>query len=145
MANLNGYLTEYAESHQNRTNVRLHTICVPLITWSLLGFLHTFVLGIDHVRLSHLFAIFALVYYSIFKNWKVLLVMTLVSALMILSFEFVPDLRAVSIVVFVVGWIGQFYGHKVEGKKPSFFKDVAFLLIGPLWVLQKFAPGLFRQ
>ncbi|MBX2987741.1 MAG: DUF962 domain-containing protein [Bdellovibrionaceae bacterium] len=62
-----------------------------------------------------------------------------------LSFEFVPELRAVSVIVFVVGWIGQFYGHKVEGKKPSFFKDVAFLLIGPLWVLQKFAPGLFRQ
>ena len=37
--------------------------------------------------------------------------------------------------VFVLAWIGQFVGHKVEGKKPSFFKDVQFLMIGPLWLL----------
>ena len=42
-----------------------------------------------------------------------------------------------SILIFTVAWIGQFYGHKVEGKKPSFFKDIQFLLIGPLWLLSK--------
>jgi uncharacterized membrane protein YGL010W len=41
----------------------------------------------------------------------------------------------VSLAVFVVAWIGQFIGHKIEGKKPSFFDDVRFLLIGPLFVL----------
>lgn len=40
-----------------------------------------------------------------------------------------------SIVIFFVAWIFQFVGHKLEGKKPSFFKDVQFLLIGPLWCL----------
>ena len=40
-----------------------------------------------------------------------------------------------SIVIFVIAWIGQFIGHAVEGKRPSFFKDVQFLLIGPLWLL----------
>ncbi len=39
--------------------------------------------------------------------------------------------------LFVLAWIGQFYGHKVEGKKPSFFKDIQFLLIGPAWVFKK--------
>ena len=43
----------------------------------------------------------------------------------------------VSIAIFVVAWIGQFYGHKLEGKKPSFIKDLQFLLIGPAWVIQK--------
>jgi uncharacterized membrane protein YGL010W len=42
-----------------------------------------------------------------------------------------------SITIFVIGWIGQFWGHKIEGKKPSFAKDLQFLLIGPLWVIQK--------
>jgi len=42
-----------------------------------------------------------------------------------------------SIVIFVSAWIGQFYGHKLEGKKPSFFKDLQFLLIGPAWVFKK--------
>jgi uncharacterized membrane protein YGL010W len=41
----------------------------------------------------------------------------------------------VSIIIFAVAWIGQFYGHKVEGKKPSFFKDLQFLLIGPAWLM----------
>ena len=41
-----------------------------------------------------------------------------------------------SLGIFVLAWIGQFYGHKVEGKKPSFFKDLQFLLIGPLWTIK---------
>ena len=41
-----------------------------------------------------------------------------------------------SIGVFVIAWIGQFYGHKIEGKKPSFLKDLQFLLIGPAWVVE---------
>ena len=45
------------------------------------------------------------------------------------------SLWAVSLFVFVVAWIGQFYGHKVEGKKPSFLKDLQFLLIGPAWLM----------
>ncbi len=45
------------------------------------------------------------------------------------------SLALLSVIVFVVAWIGQFYGHKVEGKKPSFFKDVQFLLIGPMWLM----------
>jgi uncharacterized membrane protein YGL010W len=42
----------------------------------------------------------------------------------------------IAVVIFVLAWIGQFYGHKVEGKKPSFFDDLAFLLIGPLWIIE---------
>jgi uncharacterized membrane protein YGL010W len=40
--------------------------------------------------------------------------------------------------VFILAWIGQFYGHKVEGKKPSFFKDLQFLLIGPVWCMDAY-------
>jgi uncharacterized membrane protein YGL010W len=40
-----------------------------------------------------------------------------------------------ALVLFTVAWIGQFYGHKIEGKKPSFLKDVQFLLIGPAWLM----------
>jgi len=50
--------------------------------------------------------------------------------------ELLPLLKT-SIILFIAAWIGQFYGHKQEGKKPSFFKDLQFLLIGPAWVFQK--------
>jgi uncharacterized membrane protein YGL010W len=36
-----------------------------------------------------------------------------------------------------VAWIGQFIGHKVEGRRPSFFTDLKFLLVGPMWTLHK--------
>ena len=45
-----------------------------------------------------------------------------------------------SVAVFVIAWILQFIGHKIEGKKPSFFKDVQFLLIGPAWIFCHFVP-----
>lgn len=43
----------------------------------------------------------------------------------------------ISLAVFVISWIFQFVGHKIEGKKPSFFKDIEFFLVGPMWVLAK--------
>jgi uncharacterized membrane protein YGL010W len=42
---------------------------------------------------------------------------------------------SICVLAFVVAWIGQFIGHAIEGKRPSFFKDVQFLMIGPLWLL----------
>ena len=39
--------------------------------------------------------------------------------------------------VFVVAWIAQFVGHRLEGRKPSFLTDLTYLLIGPAWVLAK--------
>ena len=46
--------------------------------------------------------------------------------------------------VFVVAWIGQFVGHKIEGKKPSFFEDLQFLLIGPAWVANSLSEKLAK-
>lgn len=46
-----------------------------------------------------------------------------------------PALWLVCLAIFVLSWIGQFVGHKVEGKKPSFVDDLKFLLIGPIWLL----------
>jgi len=48
---------------------------------------------------------------------------------------FPVSLWLLCLLIFVIAWIGQFYGHKVEGKKPSFFKDIQFLLIGPMWLM----------
>src|SRR5690606_19574131 len=41
--------------------------------------------------------------------------------------------------VFVLAWIAQFVGHSklYEGRKPSFFTDLKYLLVGPAWVLAK--------
>ena len=41
----------------------------------------------------------------------------------------------ISLSLFLIAWIGQFIGHKIEGAKPSFFDDIKFLLIGPAWLI----------
>ena len=45
------------------------------------------------------------------------------------------ELFTIYVITFIIAWIGQFVGHKIEGKKPSFFEDIQFLLIGPAWLL----------
>ena len=83
-------------------------------------------------------AVVVLIYYYALA-WRLALGMTLVTAAMIFIVYGVNLTVAwpwlVWAIVFVVAWIGQFIGHKIEGKKPSFFKDLLFLLIGPLWLL----------
>jgi uncharacterized membrane protein YGL010W len=63
--------------------------------------------------------------------------MLLMSSAMLAVLYAVPQQHVllVSGVVFVVAWVGQFIGHKIEGKKPSFLDDLRFLMIGPLFVL----------
>jgi uncharacterized membrane protein YGL010W len=39
-----------------------------------------------------------------------------------------------ALVLWLVAWAVQVWGHKVEGKKPSFTDDLVFLLVGPVFV-----------
>ena len=85
-----------------------------------------------------LLVIVALIYYFVLA-WRLAIGMTVVMAAVIAVIygaSYLPArLWLLSVTVFVFAWIGQFIGHKIEGKKPSFFKDIQFLLIGPLWLL----------
>ncbi len=136
MRTLQNWLAEYSESHQNPLNKRLHWVCVPLITFSVVGLLWSFNSFVALIAL-----ILAMIFYARLSS-RLFLGMTIFSALIvILIWVLSAPLLAQSpyapfwfyFGLFVIGWIGQFYGHKVEGKKPSFFKDLQFLLIGPAW------------
>jgi uncharacterized membrane protein YGL010W len=63
--------------------------------------------------------------------------MLLASGAMLWGLSLLPQGQVLPIAlgIFVVAWIGQFIGHRIEGRKPSFFEDLRFLLIGPLFVL----------
>jgi uncharacterized membrane protein YGL010W len=147
MRKIDQLLLEYGESHQNVTNKTIHWICVPLIFFSVVGLLASippdwvqFVLGEGNpfANWATVAMVFAVAYYvtlSIGLSIGMMLfaVVCLYAARMV--DESGTPLWAFSLFVFVVAWIGQFYGHKVEGKKPSFLKDIQFLLIGPAWLL----------
>jgi uncharacterized membrane protein YGL010W len=141
---------KYAESHQNPSNEIIHWICVPLIVFSLLGlvwaipFPHIGFLGRYNGYLN--WASF-LIAFSVYYYLKLSPVLSYLMLLLIFGMSMIivqlekwetsggPALWLVCLVIFVIAWIGQFLGHKIEGKKPSFLDDVKFLLIGPIWLL----------
>lgn len=124
-------LATYSDSHRNPTNEIIHCVCVPVIVFTLLGLIWTI-----HPLAAVGVSLAALVYYlSLSKAFA--LGMLLMSAAMLGLLSVLPPatILPLSLTVFVLAWIGQFIGHRIEGKKPSFFDDLRFLLIGPLFVL----------
>jgi uncharacterized membrane protein YGL010W len=124
-------LDQYSDSHRNPTNELIHFVCVPVIVFTLLGILWSI-----HSVLAVAAVVAALVYYFRLSP-PFAFGMLLMSAVMLALLALMPagTVLPLSIAIFVVAWIGQFIGHKIEGKKPSFFDDLRFLLIGPLFVL----------
>ena len=146
MKSINNWLDEYGESHQNPTNKLIHWLCVPAITFILLGLLslikYNFLFngGNYTINLASVFIVIAIVFYIRLSISLAIgmLVITGISMyyINILEIMFINDiLLKYYLITFIVAWIGQFIGHKIEGKKPSFFKDIQFLLIGPAWLL----------
>ena len=124
-------LAQYSESHLHPANEVIHFICVPIIVFTLLGLLWCL-----HPLVALAIVVASMWYYFTLSRpfaWGMLLM----SAAMLAILAALPPqaILPLSVIVFVLAWIGQFIGHKIEGKKPSFFDDLRFLLIGPLFVL----------
>ena len=132
MKSISEWFDDYGESHQNQTNKKIHWVCVPAILFSIIGILAHF-----STLLTALLLVLTLVFYA---RFDLVLAVAMAALLAVMAWLIVvlPVGVGFYIGVFVVAWIGQFYGHKVEGKKPSFFKDLQFLLIGPVWCLNTF-------
>ena len=146
MRKIDQLFTEYAESHQNEKNKLIHWICVPLIFWSILGFIslipapHFFIKYFGAISIVSLVAITFVTIYYFSLSWRTALIMILIMLLLehlvyFINISFEQQSWIFFLAVFILSWIGQFYGHKIEGKKPSFLKDLQFLLIGPIWLL----------
>jgi len=124
-------LARYGESHRNPVNELIHIVCIPAIVFSLLGILWAL-----HPAVALLVVAAALAYYVTLSRTFALGMGVMAGAMLVLL-AMLPDgtVLPTAIGVFVAAWLGQFIGHHIEGKKPSFFDDLRFLLIGPLFVL----------
>ena len=144
MRTLNQWLDEYGESHTNETNKFIHWICVPSIFLSITGLLYSIKLPwliaeAQQLNVAMIVLLLTTIYYlSLSVPIGIGMLLFGISCLL-LSYAvetFLPlPLWIFCTIVFIAAWIGQFYGHKVEGKKPSFLKDIQFLLIGPMWLM----------
>ena len=149
MKTLQEWFDEYAISHQNKTNQTIHYICVPAIYFAIVGMLMSIkpaflqkTIGLNNPLIENwgtiLLALVLAFYLRL--SFKAFISMFVFSVISILGNYYVSQylpLFYISIAIFIIAWAGQFYGHYIEGKKPSFFKDLQFLLIGPPWVFKK--------
>jgi uncharacterized membrane protein YGL010W len=145
MRKLDALLEEYGASHVNRANKAIHWICVPPIVWAVVALLWSipfpWAIGSGIVPLN--WAVLALIPVQIyyFRLSRRLGAGLLLYNLVMLWCTAVVEAHSpwplwrVALVVFVLAWIGQFIGHVFEGRRPSFFKDLQFLLIGPAWLM----------
>ncbi len=139
------WFAEYGDSHQDDTNELIHWICVPTIFCCVLGLIWSIPVPALLAGPARWF------------NWAqpvalavLLFYLRLSGPLAAGMFIFIGVCYGLiewhaaacpfavwksSLILFTLAWIGQFIGHKIEGKKPSFFHDVVFLLIGPAWLL----------
>lgn len=139
------WFAEYGESHQDHTNELIHWICVPIIFGCVLGFIWTIPVPTAWTEFVPWFnwTLVAIAVASLFYLWLspalsagLFFFMALCYSVIVLLDLFAPwRVWQICAVAFVLAWIGQFVGHKIEGRKPSFFKDLTFLLIGPAWLM----------
>ena len=127
-------LQHYGLSHTHPVNEVIHFVAIPAIMLSLNGLLFAV-----HPALVLLLIAGSLVYYARL-SWPFTLCMLLLSSVMLAlvdAMDAAGVLVQSSVGIFVLAWIFQFIGHHLEGKKPSFFEDLQYLLVGPLFVLSK--------
>ncbi len=131
MRTIDTLLAQYGDSHRNPVNEWMHIVCVPLIVFSVLGLLWSV-----HAAVALAGSVAALAYYVKLSRPFALGMLAMLALMLIALAAMQPIvILPLSLVLFVLAWIGQFIGHQIEGRKPSFLDDVRFLLIGPLFVL----------
>ncbi len=135
----------YDADHQHPRNRQLHVLCVPLILWSVAALLWTIPVPGTWLQPGSWAVLAMFLAWSFY--WRhsrplgagMLVVLVLIAASLWWLHGALGSGRLALFAagVFVLAWIGQFYGHHLEGRRPSFLTDLVYLLIGPAWVLGK--------
>lgn len=139
------WFSAYSADHQDARNQLLHVICVPAIVWSVMALLYAIPVGAS-LPVGSVAWIAAIVTMGFWLRLSLPLgvgaAICMLVSLGITDYVHatfgVAALAVSAVGVFIIAWIGQFIGHAYEGKRPSFFTDLVYLLIGPIWVLGKF-------
>jgi uncharacterized membrane protein YGL010W len=139
MRSVQSWLAEYGESHRHPVNRALHYLCIPLIVLSLVMALLVVPVGGDFINPASALLLASLLWYAVL-SLRLAAGMAVVFALLYalalaLDRSAGPAALPLAGFIFAVAWVGQFYGHHLEGVRPAFVKDLQFLLVGPLWEL----------
>jgi uncharacterized membrane protein YGL010W len=139
MKSVDAWLEEYGESHRNPTNKAIHWLCVPAIVWTVTALVWSIPSPFAWLNWAVVLAVAAMAWYvALSPKLAVGIGLFLLACLGVSAWvesTFATPLWLTAVVVFIIAWTGQFIGHHIEGKKPSFFKDLQFLLVGPAWLM----------
>jgi uncharacterized membrane protein YGL010W len=145
MRSIDTLLDNYTGDHLNPRNQLIHLVCVPAIVWSVSAAL--WVIPVPAALLKPgawaALAMFGawMYYWRLSRKLAMGMFFFFLAAILLnrwLYYSFGGGfLLELGIGVFVVAWVGQFIGHHIEGKRPSFLTDMVYLLVGPLWTLSK--------
>ncbi len=145
MRSLHDWFASYGADHQHPTNQLIHWICVPAILWSVIAALWVVPVPSSFGKPGLWCALLMVgalsFYWRLSRPLGAAMIVQFIALALLTNVLYealgARDLLWLAIGVFVVAWIGQFIGHQLEGKKPSFFTDLAYLLIGPAWLVAK--------
>jgi uncharacterized membrane protein YGL010W len=145
MRSIHDWFASYSKDHQNPTNRAIHWICVPAILWSAIAAIWTLPVPSSFGQPGLWCALLMVGVLSFYWRLSRPLGAAMIALFVVLALitHFAYDalgptrLLELAAAVFVIAWIGQFIGHKVEGARPSFFTDLVYLLIGPAWLVGK--------
>ena len=145
MRSVEDWFGSYSNDHLNPTNRLIHWICVPAILWAVIAVLWLIPVSPSIGRPGFwcgliMVAVLAF-YWRLSRKLGVAMLLVFVALGLLTEALYRTlgpgDLFWLAIGVFVLAWIGQFVGHLIEGRKPSFLTDLAYLLIGPAWLTGK--------
>ena len=145
MRSVNEWFGHYSADHQHPINRLIHWICVPAILWAVIAALWLIPVSpaIGHAGFwCGLAMVGAFAFY-----WRLSRPLGAAMFVVFVALAFFTEwlyrslgpahLLWLASAVFVAAWAGQFAGHLIEGRRPSFLTDLAYLLIGPAWLTGK--------
>lgn len=124
------YFDDYGAYHRDPRNRLCHEIGIPLIVWSIFALLE--LVRVGSVDLAAIAAILVVAFYV---RLSPVLGLAALLAFAILYVAGAHTPWPLALAAFAVGWILQFVGHAIEGRKPAFITNLVHLLVGPLWIL----------
>ena len=135
---LRAHFADYAAFHGTAGNKACHYVGIPLIVLALLALLARvplFAVGGFTVTLAEVTLAVVTAYYLTLDAVLAAIMLAASVGLLVLGR---PMSVWVAAALFVLGWIFQFIGHYVyEKRAPAFFRNLAHLLVGPLWIVAK--------
>lgn len=147
MNKLNDLASIYGSFHQSKANQIMHMIGIPIIIASLLMMANWFTISfLTHgaVQLSWLLIVLVAIYY-LQINTKAAIIMPVIYIamnliMMAISYPMTHKTKIITaIALFVIGWILNFIGHAIEGKKPAFLHNLLQTLIAPIFITEEIA------